>query len=235
MLKAEIVRELDTIKNRLKSGELSNQLKMDFWKVVGSVKRISPSQLDDDILDRVVDLHNRFFEKRIVLSYRKGAVLFFVLLVITYSLFIWLATHPEMSWILKTLPAFLFEGAVMYFSFLTGRCLGGFLSGIRFQGFYRYNPVELGVKLDFRSYLKAEQKKRVVLFATPILWEHLILVSQAVLLFVLSSDLTWIPVLFIAVNLPFSYLVHRKFRTGELHRLLRELKILREITKGSIT
>ena len=189
-------------------------------------------EVSDEVARRAAEVHSILFKKKIVLSFRNGALVFSALLITSYALFFWIAFQPGLGSLYKVLLAFVVESFVLYSSFLTGRCLGGMISGIRFEGFYRYNPAELGLKLDYHSYLRAGQQNRVLLFGTPILWEHLVLLSQVIVMWIYNHFLIWIPLLLLISNLPFSYLIHRKLKTGELHRFLREMRILREIKQS---
>ncbi len=223
----DIEERLEILEQRCNEGK-SSEVRREFWKIVGELKRVE-IQLDDEILEKVARVHDCLWKDRKVLSYRIS-VLIFAIFLLSCCFFAYLALYkPEIP-----IPAgVVIECIVIYSGFLTGRCLAGFITGIRFEGFYRYNPLELGMKLDIRSYLKAGQKRRVLLFAIPILWVHGVLALQIILLSLLPSPsstpspLIWIPVIFLLSYIPFSYLIHVKFRTGELHRFLRELKILR--------
>ncbi len=215
MDKITVLRELEDIERKIDKDR--------FWKIVGIVKRKDIT--DEDVIEEIVRVRNAIFDVNIVIGYRFGAAIFSLLLVVSYLLFLYLTIYVELSWFIKLVLAVLLESCVLYFSFLTGRCLGSLITGIKFIGFYKYNPLELGLKLDYRSYLKAGKVRRAILFATPILLEHAILVSQILIL--RNTNLFLLPVFLIAVNLPVSYIVHKKFRTGELHRFLRELRILR--------
>ncbi len=216
MDKDAVLRELEEIK---KSGDKNR-----FWRIVGVVKR--EDVIDEDVVDEIARVRDAIFDVNVVVGYRLGAAIFFLLFIASYTFLLYLV-YVELNWLIKLVLAVLLESLVLYFSFLTGRCLGSLITGIKFVGFYRYNPLELGLKLDYRSYLRAGKVRRVLLFATPILFEHVVLLSQVLILLALSSYLFLLPLLLLAVNLPFSYLVHKKLRTGELHRFLRELRILR--------
>jgi hypothetical protein len=230
-LETELLEQLEDLKRKLQDASEdakdANRLKKEFWRIIGKIKRLP--EVSDEIAGRAAEIHSLLFIKRTVLDFRNGALVFSGFLVLTYSLFFWIALHAELKNFQKSLLALFVEFPILYLSFLTGRCLAGVISGIKFKGFYRYNPFELGLRLDYYSYLRAGQQRRVLLFGIPILWEHLILLSQLIVLLKYNQSLIWIPGIFLISNLPFSYLIHKKLKTGELHRFLREMKILREI------
>ncbi len=216
--------EIAKIKEKLESGE---NVRRYFWKAVGEVKR---SQIDDPkVIDALSQIRETLFEKRLIISFRTGFLLFSTLFVLINILFLHVSLTMKEG-IAKVIALLIIETGNIYTSFLAGRCIGFIASGIGAEGFYRYAHLEFGVKVNFRDYLTVEPKKRVILYSGAILLEHIILLAHAVFLFAIDSY--WeIPAFLLAVNLPFSYLIHRIARTGELHRLIREIKILKSAGK----
>ncbi len=218
----ELKRELDDIERRLLAGE---DIRKDFWKLVGRVKRLRVK--DDETIERLSSMREKIFKRKILMGFNSGFFLFSTFFVLFNLVFIYLSLGLEEG-LPKAFGIFVTEFGVIYFTFLVGRCLGSLLSGIGIDGFYRYTPFEFGVKVNYRDYLKAEPKRRVLLYTGAIALEHIILIVHVVFLYAINSY--WmIPAFFLAVNLPFSYLMHRYGKTGELHRFLRELKIMREV------
>lgn len=132
---------------------------------------------------------------------------------------------------MKAALLFAVESAVVYSSFIVGRLIGSLITGIKITGFYRYNPLELGMKLDIVSYLKAKQKNRVIFFLTPIVFENLVFLFQSFLLVYLNNEFYWVPLVLVILNFLFSYAIYKFKKTGELYRFIREVKILRELSE----
>lgn len=224
--------ELAEIEKRLLEEGDTPEIRKQFWRIVGKVKRLPPDQVDNLLFHKIAEIRNVLFKKKIILSYKKGAILFFLGLISTYLLFIWYAFNLLFSGLYNLVILVLLDFVVLYFSFLTGRCIASKLTGIKFEGFYQYDPLEFGMKLDYVSYLKAGQGKRVVLFAIPLIWEIVILISQTLTLWFYSIQGYEIPAFFILLMAISQYAIHKTAKTGEFHRFLREFKIYREIRKS---
>ncbi len=209
-----ILDELEDIERKLARGEDVEKVRREFWKVVGKIKR---SGVSDEVVLKASELREKLFRGKIVMGYRLGAAVFTVGFLTSYVLFILFAD--------QLLVAVLIELAVVYFAFLLGRIMGAAISGIGVDGFYKYNPLEFGVKVNYRDYLRAKQSERVVLYAFAIVWIHVVLLTQLALVY--PSEAFVIPLFLLIVYLPFSYIIHLKLKTGELSRLIKELRILR--------
>ncbi len=218
--KSEILEKLESIEKRVEEKE---DARRDFLKLVGEIKRGGGA--DDEVLRRIAEVRDKIFGKRVVLEYDKGVPVF-VLFFILSNAFLFALAFMEGPLVLKAVALILAEFCVFYFTFLTGRVIGAKFSRIRVEGFYKYTPLEFGMKLDYVSYLKVPQKSRVIFFLTPILFENLVMAAQAATLILLRNEFYWIPLLILALNLPFSYLIYKIKRTGELYRLMREVRIL---------
>lgn len=219
--------ELESIEKSLETGE---DVRKDFWKLVGKVKRERVT--NDEVLKRIAMIRDRMFRKKLILSYRAGAVLFSTMFLLFNVLFFMTATLMSPGTVKAGLILTL-ELTVMYFAFLLGRCAAASLLGIKVDGFYRYMPFEFGVKINYLSYLKARQRDRVLLYAGAIVLEHITMLAHTLFLLAIKSSYWVIPAFFLVVNLPFSYAIHRMAKTGELHRLLREYRILKELKTKS--
>ncbi len=221
-----LIQELEEIERRLEKGE---DVRKDFWRIVGKIKRQQIS--DEEVLRRAAGLRDMMFERRVILSYRTGFILFLSVFLALNALFVAAAFGKDGS--AKALAILVIEVCTIYFAFLTGRCVAARISGIEVDGFYRYSPLEFGVKVDYLSYLKAKQIGRVVLYSGAILLEHVTMLIHTLFLLAIRSSYWAIPAFFLVINLPFSYIIHKKAKTGELHRLLREYRILREVRAKS--
>ncbi len=214
--------ELLEVERQIECGD--ERAKEKFWRLVGRIKR--SEDVDDETVEVAARIRETIFGKRLVLGYKTGLAAFTFAFLLAYATTLNIAS---LEFELKYVAALFAELSTVYFAFLLGRCLASAATGIRLEGFYRYNPIEFGVKVEYRSYLKASQKARTIFFGIPILWIHLVLVSHFILLWWIDKTAAIIPGTLAATYLPFSYIVHRKLKTGELHRFLRELKILREL------
>jgi len=219
-----ITEKINEIERRLEAGE---DVRKEFWRLAGEVKR---SRIrEDDVINRLSRIRDRLFEKETVIGFREGFALFSILFLLFNFLFFHASLKME-NGAVKAITILGIEIGIVYTSFLVGRCIGSLISRIGVDGFYRYSNLEFGVKMNYRDYLKAEPVNRVILFSGAIFLEHLILAIH--LIFLLTINSYWIiPAFILIINLPFSYLIHRIARTGELHRLLRELRIFREIKR----
>ncbi|WP_456477621.1 hypothetical protein [Geoglobus ahangari] len=221
-MNVNLLNELERIETELKEGK---EVRREFWRVVGRIKR--ESVRDEEVLRKAAEIRDRIFGRRIIIGFWPGFLAFLFLFTLSNILLYTTATSP-VSEGLKLAGIVVAELLTLYFTFLVGRCISALLAGIKVEGFYRYSPLEFGVKVDYLSYLKATQERRVLLYSGAIVLEHLVMLIHAVFLYGVGSY--WIvPALLLLANLPFSYVIHRTANTGELHRLIRELRIMREI------
>ncbi len=203
-----------------KSGE---EAKREFWKIIGKIKRKEIVVSNSDI-EELCKIREKLFKKRIVLSTGKGRLLFSFGFVLAVTFFVWLNTVDFND--LDYLLIFVAELPVIYFGFLVGRLLGGSISGIRFDGFYLYTPIEFGVKVNCKDYLKSKQLNRVLLYATTLVFQAFVMLFLTAVVYAFKPHALIVPLFFLLLWLIGSYIIHRVARTGELHRFLRELKIL---------
>ncbi len=220
---------LKAVEEKIKRGE---DAKKDFWKLVGVIKRTE--EVDEEVLIRIAKLRDEIFDKQLILSLKSGIAIFTSLIVLTNALFFLIASE-NLQFLLKAALLFAVESAVVYSSFIVGRLIGSLITGIKITGFYRYNPLELGMKLDIVSYLKAKQKNRVIFFLTPIVFENLVFLFQSFLLVYLNNEFYWVPLVLVILNFLFSYAIYKFKKTGELYRFIREVKILRELSEKPST
>ena len=109
-----------------------------------------------------------------------------------------------------------------------GDYLGGVIARVRFEGFYRYSPGELGLKIEYSSYLKTTQIRRKWVFGFPILWVFAFIFILFPLTWVWNPAGIWAPLILIILFAVF-YLTIYRAKTGELYRFMRELRIAREV------
>ncbi len=211
----------------------TKEVRRAFWRIVGKVKR-GEFQTNEEIIEEIAEIRERFFKKKIILSKTKGGILF------PLGFFISMALFSRTNACAQKLPLsppqtnlllLLSESLVLYFGFLTGRLLGGILSGIDFDGFFRYSPLEFGVKVNYKSYLQASAKKRVVLYGTTILFQVTVMSSLILIVYKFNAHAVFLPIAFFFFWLLGSFMIHLKAKTGELHRFLREMKIYLEVRR----
>ncbi len=231
------VSEIEEIKKKLDEEGDTKGVRRAFWRIVGRVKRgefqtNEINETNEKIIEEITEIRERLFKKRVILPTAKGAILFPIGFAISMITFIWINLANTLSVSLPLyLLLFLSELPVIYFGFLTGRLLGGVFSGIKFDGFFRYSPLEFGVKVNYKSYLRASQWKRVTLYGTTILFQAIIMLVLALIVYEYNPEAIPIPVAFLFLWIIGSAIIHQKAKTGELHRFLRELKIALELRK----
>ena len=226
----EIFEELSNVNSLFEEQGNTKDVKKKFWKAIGKIKRMGPSEIDERTLDLASSLREKLYPRKLILSATGGFVFTLLGFITTFLLFVWVVITINFEFVITAAIIFLVTFANLYFSFLLGRCLGITFSGIKIDGFYRYSPMEFGVRMNYKAYLKAPQKKRVVLFGTTIVFEITTLLIETGFI-ALFSDIkyTIVPLGVLFIWLAGSYIIHKKARTGELHRFLRELKIQKEI------
>ncbi len=229
----DLEREIQEIRRKLDEKEDTKEVRKAFWRLVGRVKR-REFQMNGEIIEKITEIREMLFKKRVILSTKKGAILFPLVFLISVTFFSWIniCSSGVMLSSFSIIPLlFLSEFLVLYFGFLTGRLLGGVLSSIEFDGFYRYSPLEFGAKVNYKSYLKASAWKRVVLYGTTILFQGTVMLILVLIVYEYNRDAVLLPIAFLFFWIFGSFIIHLKGRTGELHRFLRELKIALELRK----
>lgn len=116
----------------------------------------------------------------------------------------------------------------MYFGYPLGRYLGGVVSRIKFDGFYRYSPGELGLKIEYTSYLKVEKRKRMLVFGIPKFWILFLILIQIIIVILFNPIVILDPIILLIVYILSLVATYRIKKTGELYRFIREIKIARE-------
>jgi len=234
----EILRmsEIEEIKKQFDEKGDTKEVRKAFWRIVGRVKRgeFQTNETNEKIIEEITEIRERLFKKRVILPTAKGAILFPTGFAISMIIFIWINQHTHSAYLPLYLLLFLSELPVIYFGFLTGRLLGGIFSGIRFDGFFRYSPLEFGVKVNYKSYLQTSQWKRVTLYGTTIFFQVIVMLALVLIVYEYHVDAILIPIAFLFLWIAGSTIIHKKAKTGELHRFLRELKIALELRKQRV-
>jgi len=226
---SRILDELLEIEKRLQQEGDTEQLRKAFWKLVGKIKRLDPSKVDDEIVKKAAFIRNRLFKKKVVLNVKKGLLLFFVGCLISFAVFIYFNLCLSLDSSYMTALLFISGMTIVYFGYPLGRYLGGLIAGIKFEGFYRYSPGELGLKIEYTSYLRSRPRGRILLFGTPIFWEILLILIQLTIVLHFNPNALLGPILLLVALILSLIIIHYTMKTGELHRFIREIKITREV------
>ena len=225
----ELSKELEEVELLLKEKKNTKQAKRRFWRVISQIKRTNPNEIDDHVVELASSLRDKLYPRKIILSPPKGAVLITIGFFITLMLFLWVLKTINFGFIINAVILFFALAINLYFTFLLGRCVGSLVSGIKIDGFYMYDPLELGIKMNYRTYLKASQSRRVLLFGTTLIVELTVMLIETYLTFIFKPNYVYVPILLILIWIVGLYVIHKKVKTGEMHRFLRELKILKEL------
>jgi hypothetical protein len=219
--------EILELSQELERGD-KEAVKQKFWKIVGKLKR-NEIELNDEDIGELSRIRDRLFEREIVLSARKGSILFPLGFLASIAVFI-LVNSLSGFYLYPLL--FISELPVIYFGFLTGRLMGSTISGIGIDGFYRYSPLEFGVKMRYIDYLKATQKERIMLYATTLCFQGVVMLILVVVVYLHHGWAVLIPLSFFLFWLIGSVIIHHTLKTGEFHRFLREIRIAMEGRRG---
>jgi hypothetical protein len=215
--------KIEEIRKGIERGD--EKARKEFWRLVGKIKRGEISLTAANI-EEISGIRDRLFGRRVVLSVRAGSIIFPAGFLLSLLIFIWSNLLRENAY--TFLYIIFSELSAIYFGFLTGRLLGGVVSGIGFEGFYRYSPLEFGVKVSYPAYLRASQKRRVMLYATTFFFQGMVMVGLVAIAYALNPQVILIPLGFLLLWLIGSIAIHYIAKTGEFHRLLRELRIAME-------
>jgi len=224
----EIKNSLNQIERKLKT-KTSQNLSREFWKTVGKIKRMPDPP--DDLVERASSIRNTLFEKRfkVVISLKKGVALYALGFLICWVVFAYFLSIGAPSNAICVAGFITLNFFILYLGYPFGRLFGGMLTDIKFEGFYRYSPGELGLKIEYKSYLKAGAK-RELMFACAALWIFVLVAVLIVTTHLFAAHLTMIP-LSILTALTVLYSVATKRRIGEIYRFIRERKINTEMRK----
>lgn len=235
--------ELRTIEQRLDKEGDTKEIRKAFWRIVSKIKRLDPTEVRDEIIEKAAHIRNRLFKYNILLGVSRGLGLFLLVALFAFIGFIWallffettlalfiilppLFTLLALNGILLVLMIFLAYGAYPW-----GRYIGGFIARVKFDGFYRYSPGELGLKIEYKSYLKTTRSRRKWVFGFPIIWIFGIFIILLPVAWILNPAGIWTPLLLVLLFGVFYLVIYYK-KTGELYRFVRELRIEREVNRS---
>ncbi|MFW9935703.1 MAG: hypothetical protein ACFFDU_09430 [Candidatus Thorarchaeota archaeon] len=239
----EILTELQKIEQRLDQEGDTSKVRKDFWRIVGQIKRKNSIELDDEIIERTTAIRNRLFKQDIVISVGKGLALYFLLFFFSFLGYLWVLVYFETTLaqfiILPSLIVFVTLNFVLgvisifvaYGSYPLGRYFGGCIARVKFEGLYRYSPGELGLKIEYRSYLRTTSSRRKWVFGFPIIWVFGILFILLAITWVFNFSGIYAPLIIIIMFAIFYVLIYFR-RIGELYRFVRELRIAREVKRN---
>ena len=224
-----ILKDLENVKALFEEKGNTREVKKLFWKTISKIKRSKPNEINDQVVELASLLRDKLYPRKIVLSSSKGYAFALSGFILTFLLFLWILISVNFGFMLNTVIIFFAIFVNLYFTFLFGRCLGSLASSIRIEGFYMYDPLEFGIKMDYKTYLKASQGKRVLLFGTTIFFEVIVLLVETFIVFLINTTYAIVPMGILLIWVVGTYAIHKKARTGEMHRFLRELNILRKL------
>ncbi len=239
-----ILSGLQTIEQRLETEGDTPQIRRTFWRTVGQIKRLAPNEVSEDIIVRTTEIRNRLFKPEVVLTIRKGLAIFFIVFLLAMFGYLWVLLYFEPTlalFIILPVPIFLvvLNGLLLiicvfvaYGSYPWGRYIGGLIARVDFEGFYRYSPGELGLKIEYASYLRTTQSRRKWVFGFPIIWVFGSLIFLIPITWILNPSGIWAPLIIISLFGIFYVAIYYR-KVGELYRFLRELRIAREVKRKS--
>jgi hypothetical protein len=232
--------ELEKIEQRLEQEGDTKQVRTAFWRIISKIKRQDPRQITDATIDKAAKIRNQLFSHDVILSTSKGLGLFFLIALIAFIGIIQILLFFD-AWLASLMPydpfvftiilnVFLVIGSILlaYGVYPWGRYFGGVIARIKFDGFYRYSPGELGLKIEYTSYLKTTQSRRKWVFGLPVFWVFGFFFILLPITWFLKPSGIWGPFIMIILFGIFYPVIYRR-KTGELYRFVRELRIAREV------
>ncbi len=225
-----ILDDLLQIENRLDVEGDSKQVRRAFWRIIGKMKRRAPSEMTNGEIDKATEIRNRLFHQPVILGVGKGLLIFFLIAFFSYMAFIWILSFLEIHILVLNGILFFLGIFALYGVYPLGRYLGGRIARVKFEGFYRYSPGELGLKIEYTSYLKTTQSRRKWVFGFPVIWVFAFLFLEVVIAWFLNPLGLWTPLIFL-ILFPIFYIAIFYRKTGELYRFIRELRIEREVKR----
>lgn len=236
------LKDLEDIERQLNTKGDTQGGRKAFWRIIGRMKRQDPASLDDDTIQKAAAIRNQLFKKSVILSVRTGLFVFFLVALLSFAAFLWVllffestvATFillpPWIMMILLNVVLSIIAVLISYGDYPWGRYLGGVIARVGFEGFYRYSPGELGLKIEYTSYLKTTQSRRKWVFGFPILWVFCFIFILLPIAWFLNPAGIWAPLILI-ILFGLAYLGMYRKKTGEVYRFIRELRIAREVKR----
>lgn len=237
--------ELRTIEQRFDKEGDTKEIRKVFWRMVGKIKRLDPTNVNDKTIEKTAHIRNRLFKHEVVLSVNKGLGLFFLVALFATIGFIWTLLYFEtiLAQFIILPPLFMLIApngtllvliiVIAYGAYPWGRYFGGVIARVKFDGFYRYSPCEFGLKIEYTSYLKTTQSRRKWVFGFPIIWVFSTFFILIPIAWILNPAGIWMPLLIVLLFGVFYMIIYYK-KTGELYRFMRECRIEREVKRKNI-
>ncbi|MFX1404005.1 MAG: hypothetical protein ACFE9D_05985 [Promethearchaeota archaeon] len=237
-----IITELQDIEKRLDQEGDTAQVRKVFWRIVGKIKRLDPALVDDKVVEKATAIRNRLFKHKIAISVGRGVAVYFLVFLLSILGYIWallflestlavfIILPPLFAQIILNIVLILICVCTAYGFYPMGRFLGGVIARVKFEGMYRYSPGELGLKIEYASYLRTTPSRRKWVFGFPIIWVFGILITLLPITWLLNPTGVWAPI-FIIILFALFYVVIYRMKTGEIYRFVRELRIAREVKR----
>ncbi len=235
-----ILSDLQIIEQRLEKEGDTPAIRKAFWRIVGKIKRIPLNEVSDETVSKTTEIRNQLFKHKVLLGVGKGLVVFFIIAHLAFLGFLWTLLYfdtvismvivlpPLLLLLLLNAVILLLTIVVIYGVYPWGRFLGGVIARVKFDGFYRYSPGELGLKIEYSSYLRTTQSHRKWVFGFPIILVFGYLLVLLMIAWFLNSAGMWAPLILVLCFGIFYLAIYYK-KTGELYRFMREFKIEREL------
>jgi len=234
--------DLEKIEQGLDSEGDTKATRKSFWRIIGKMKRQNPASLKEAEIQKATAIRNRLFKQPVIVGVRIGLLMFFITGLLAFLAFLWVLFYfessltlfillpPGLSIILLNIVLGIITVFIAYGVYPLGRFLGGAIANVRFEGFYQYSPGELGLKIEYTSYLKTSQSRRKWVFGFPIPWVFSFIFILLPITLVWNPTGIWAPMIII-ILLAIFYLAIYRANTGELYRFMRELRIAREVKR----
>jgi hypothetical protein len=235
-----ILNDLQSIEQQLNQDGDTTEVRTAFWRIVGKIKRSSPNEVSDETIKKATKIRNQLFKHEVVLSVGSGLGIFFIITNLAFLSFLWtlfyfesmismiIVLPPMLLLLLLNAVILLMTVLVVYGVYPWGRFFGGVIARVKFDGFYRYSPGELGLKIEYSSYLQTTQSRRKWVFGFPIILVFGFLLLLLFIAWFVNPAGIWAP-LILVVGFGIFYLAIYYKKTGELYRFMREFRIEREL------
>lgn len=225
-----ILAELKKIEQRLDQEGDTKGVRKAFWRIVGKIKRCALNEVSIEEIKKTTEIRNRLFRHPVILSVRKGLFVSFITALVSYIAYFWALWFLGFNTLLLNGVLFLIGLFILYGLYPFGRYLGGCFAKVKFDGFYRYSPGELGLKIEYTSYLKTTQSLRKWVFGFPVIWIFTFIILNMVIAWWINPLGLWAPLIWL-ISFPIFYVAIYYKKTGELYRFMRERRIAQEVKR----
>ncbi|MFX1475438.1 MAG: hypothetical protein ACFFCO_08185 [Promethearchaeota archaeon] len=225
--------DLQEIEKRLDAEGDTKAVRRAFWRIISKMKRQPRAGVSESEIVKATEIRNRLFRHPVVMGVGKGVFLFLLCLVLALLAYIWVLMYLVVDFLWLNVILLVVSIFVLYGAYPIGRYFGGKIARVQFDGFYRYSPGELGLKIEYSSYLRTTLRRRKWVFGFPVIWIFGFLAVEVILAWFLNPAGVW-GAFIILVLFPVFYVAIYFRRTGELYRFIRELRIEREVKRRSV-